>query len=92
MTKNQIIKEIIKETGLPKNRAAKMFSAFTETVGEALKKGEKVTISGFGTFLPSQRREREGVSPLDSKKRITIPEHTVPRFKPSQQLKVRFNK
>jgi len=92
VNKSQIIKKISKETGLPKTRVEKMFIAFTEVVGEALRDGAKVTISGFGTFLPSPRRKREGVSALDSKKRITIPPHTVPRFKPSQQLKVRFNK
>lgn len=92
MTKSQIIKKISTDTGLPKGRVEKMFSAFIESVGEALKNGDRVTISGFGTFLPSKRNAREGVSPLDSNQRIIIPPHTVPRFKPSQQLMVRFNK
>ena len=92
MTRSQIIKKISNDTGLPKGRVEKMFSAFIEAVGEALRGGDKVTIPGFGTFLPSPRRQREGVSPLDSTQRIVIPKHTVPRFKPSQQLRVRFNK
>jgi len=87
MKKSEIIKKVAEHSNQSFADTAKMFEAFIAEVGEALRSGEKITISGFGTFLPSKRKQKEGVHPQDSQQRITIPPHTVPRFKPSQQLK-----
>ena len=87
MKKSEIIRKVAEHSGQSVEETAEMFEAFIAVLGEALRSGDKVTISGFGTFLPSPRSEREGVHPQNPQQRITIPPHTVPRFKPSQQLR-----
>lgn len=87
MKKSEIIRKVAKVSGQSIMDTTEMFDAFVAVVGEVLRSGDKITISGFGTFLPSHRKEKEGVHPQNSEQRIKIPPHTVPRFKPSQQLK-----
>ena len=65
--------------------------AFTESVEEALEKGEKVQLVGFGTFETRERAAREGRNPR-TKEPITIPASTVPVFKAGKELKEKVNK
>ena len=60
--------------------------AFFVSVFDALKKGRRVTIGGFGTFMVSKRAERNGRNPRTGKA-IRIPATRVPRFKSSRSLK-----
>jgi len=84
--KPELVKAIAEKTGLKKKEAESAVKAFVETVEEALKKGDKVTLVGFGTFATRKRAKRTGVNPRTGKK-INIPAKTVPYFKPGKKLR-----
>jgi DNA-binding protein HU-beta len=86
MTKADLVAAMAKASGGSKVAAERALNAFIEDVFEALKKGRRVTIGGFGTFMVSQRAERAGRNPRTGKV-IKIPACRVPRFKPSRSLK-----
>lgn len=65
--------------------------AFTETVANALKKGDKVQLIGFGTFEVTRRAAREGKNPQTGAK-IKIPASKAPKFKAGKALKDTVNK
>jgi DNA-binding protein HU-beta len=87
MTKADLVAAMAKASGESKVSAERALNAFLDEVFESLKKGRRVTIGGFGTFLLSRRRARNGRNPRTGKL-IRIPETRVPRFKPSRSLKV----
>ncbi len=86
MTKAELVTYIAKEAGLTKANAEKALDAFMKAVMEALSKGEKVTLVGFGTFYVAERAERRGRNP-QTKEEIIIPACKVPKFKPGKLLK-----
>jgi len=86
MTKADLVAAMAKASGGSKVSAERALNAFLEDVSDALKKGRKVTIGGFGTFLVSKRAGRNGRNPRTGKT-IQIPACRVPRFKPSRSLK-----
>lgn len=65
--------------------AAKALNAFMEAVADALKKGDKVTLVGFGTFSVTERAARTGVNPA-TKQMIEIPAKKVVKFKAGSEL------
>ena len=86
MTKADLVAIMAKAAGGSKVSAERALSAFVNGVFDALQKGRKVTIGGFGTFLVSRRAERSGRNPRTGKV-IEIPACRVPRFRPSRSLK-----
>ncbi len=86
MTKAELVTFIAKEAGLTKASAEKALEAFIKGVTEALSKGDKVTLVGFGTFYVAERAERKGRNP-QTKEEIIIPAAKVPKFKPGKLLK-----
>jgi len=90
MNRRELINEIAKSSGLKHYEVKKLFSAFSESVTESLARGEKVTISGFGSFIPSKRRARIGINP-HTKEKINIPATTTAYFKPSKIFKEKFS-
>ena len=72
MNKAQLIDAIAEKAGLTKADSKKALEAFVETVGEALKGGDKVALIGFGSFSVSERSARSGRNPQTGKT-ITIP-------------------
>jgi DNA-binding protein HU-beta len=86
MTKADLVAAMAKASGESKVSAERALNAFLDEVFEALKKGRRVTIGGFGTFMISRRQARNGRNPRTGKV-IRIPESRVPRFKPSRSLK-----
>lgn len=63
MNKTELISEISNKAGVSKADASKMLEAFTDSVIDALKKGEKVQLIGFGTFETVKKPEREARNP-----------------------------
>ena len=59
MNKKELIDSIAQKTGVKKVEAEKVLSAYEATILETLKKGERVTIVGFGTFTVSERKKKE---------------------------------
>ena len=82
MNKAQLIDAIAEKAGLT-------LEAFVETVGEALKGGDKVALIGFGSFSVSERSARSGRNPQTGKT-ITIPAKKVVKFKAGAELAEKF--
>jgi len=85
MNKADFIKEVAQNAGLTKVDAKKAVDGFIQTVEEAVKGGEKVSLLGFGTFSVIQKGARKGVNPK-TKASIQIPARTVVKFKPGAGL------
>jgi DNA-binding protein HU-beta len=86
MTKAELIAVVAKEVKISKASAEKAINALTNTVMKALKKGDKLTLTGFGTFSVAKRRARTGRNPQTGKE-IKIPATKVPKFKAGNLLK-----
>ncbi|MCJ7782342.1 MAG: HU family DNA-binding protein [Desulfobacterales bacterium] len=86
MTKAELIASIGKEAKVSKASAEKALNAFTASVTKALKKGDKLTLTGFGTFSVARRRARTGRNPQTGKE-IKIPARRVAKFKAGNLLK-----
>ena len=69
-----------------KKDAEKALSAVIDTITESLKKGEKISLVGFGTFEVRDRSEKVAINPR-TKEKITVPAKKVPAFKAGKALK-----
>lgn len=87
MLKADLERKVQAKTGSTLKDAKAAVYAVFESIAEALALGEKVLITGFGTFLIRRRRERMGVNPQNPSERIQIPASIVPAFKPGKTLK-----
>lgn len=85
MNKNQLIKSISKGAKLTQKQAGKALSATLDTIGDALKKGQKVALIGFGTFSSAMRKARKGINPR-TRKSIKIAAKRVAKFKAGKHL------
>ena len=85
MTKAEMAVKLAEAAGLSKAEAARMIDHFTEVIVQALTSGEKITLTGFGTFSVAQRAQREGRNPKTGDK-ITIPASKIVKFKPGSRL------
>lgn len=70
---------------MTKADATKALNAFLDVVMDALKKGEKVTLVGFGTLSVAEKAARTGINPA-TRETIEIPARKVVKFKPSTEL------
>jgi DNA-binding protein HU-beta len=86
VTKAELVAIIAKTAGGSKTDAEKAMAAFLCGVCESLRKGRRVTISGFGTFVISRRAARSVRDPRTGDT-IKIPATKVARFRPSRALK-----
>ncbi|WP_353126241.1 HU family DNA-binding protein [Parapedobacter pyrenivorans] len=85
MKKADLIERIAKESGISKGQAEKALNSFTGSVTASLKKGESVTLVGFGTFSVSQRSARNGRNPQTGET-IKIKAKKLAKFKPGKTL------
>jgi len=86
MTKAELIDKMAKDAKVTKAAADKAINSFVDGVKKALKKGEKVTLIGFGTFSVTQRKARKGRNPQTGKE-IKIPARKAPKFAAGMALK-----
>ena len=86
MAKGELIASVGKAAKISKASAEKMINAFTNTVIKALKKGDKLALTGFGTFSVARRRARTGRNPQTGKE-MKIPASRVAKFKAGNLLK-----
>ena len=86
MNKSELIAAIANSADLSKKDAEKAVAAFFDSITDALKKGDKVTLIGFGTFEAKKRAARTGKNPQTGAA-IKIPATTVPSFKAGKALK-----
>lgn len=87
MNKAELINVIAERVGVTKKQAEDMVEAFVDITTQTLKKGEELTIAGFGAFSARQRAGRTGVNPQNPTQKIQIPSVTVPKFKAGKGLK-----
>ena len=86
MNKSELVVSVAKETNMTKKAASEAVEATLSVIQDALARGEKVTLVGFGTFDVRDRKERQGVNPSTGE-RITIPATRVPVFKAGKALR-----
>jgi DNA-binding protein HU-beta len=88
MNKADLVEKIFAEQGpkVSKAQAARALDSVISGITTALKRAERVTISGFGTFSASKRRARVGRNPQTGAP-INIPARTVARFTPGKELR-----
>lgn len=89
MNKADLIDAMAADAGISKAAAKKALDSFTENVTNALAKGGRVSLVGFGTFSTSERSAREGRNPQTGKK-IQIPAKTVAKFKAGSELSAKL--
>lgn len=90
MNKADLTDALAARAGIPKVRAAQYINILTDTIREALVNGEKVTISDFGTFTVSQRRQFTGHNPKNGSE-IIVPARRIPVFRAGKGLKTDLN-
>ncbi len=86
MNKNELIDAIAEKSELSRVAAGRALSATIETIVKALGQGDSVTLVGFGSFLVSQRKARDGHNPQTGEV-MKIPAMRIPRFRPGKLLK-----
>jgi nucleoid DNA-binding protein len=86
MTKAELIDKIASGTGLSKADSTRALDTTLNSVKAAMKKGQKVTLVGFGTFSVSKRKSRKGRNPRTGEV-ITIPAAKIPKFTAGKSLK-----
>lgn len=90
MNKTELIDAIAKDANLSKADAGKALNALTNAVTAALKKGDSVTLIGFGTFKVTKRAARTGRNPQTGKE-IKIAARKAPGFTAGKALKDAVN-
>lgn len=85
MNKSELIDKISADAGITKTQANAALDAFTDAVTKTLKKGDKVTLVGFGTFSVTKRAARNGRNPQTGAV-IKIKAKKVPKFKAGKEL------
>lgn len=90
MNKAELVEAIAKDAKITKAEAQASLDAFVTNVQRSLKKGNKVTLVGFGTFSTSKRAARTGRNPQTGKP-IRIPAKKVAKFTPGKALKEAIN-
>jgi len=86
MNKNELVTSVAEKSGLSKKDAEAAINAFTATVEDALKAGDKVQLTGFGSFEVKQRAARTGINP-QTKQPVQIAASKAPAFKPGKLFK-----
>ena len=90
MNKTELITAVAQEAEMTKKDAEKVVKAVLDVVSQALVKGEKVQLIGFGTFEVRERKARIGHNP-STQDEIKIPASKTPAFRVSKQLKEKVN-
>ncbi len=91
MNKADLVDKIAASTGISKTSAATAIDTFIDSVTSALKKGDRVTLVGFGTFSVLHRKARNGRNPRTGGV-IKIAARRVAKFTPGVELKKHVNK
>ena len=90
MNKNDLIASVASSAGLSKSDATRSIESLLDTITNALKRGEKVSIVGFGNFSISERKATTGRNPRTGES-IQIPASKRPKFSVGKALKEAVN-
>lgn len=86
MIKPELVQEIANKTRVSKKQIEQIMDVMLDTIISQVKDGEKVLISGFGTFHLTHRKARNGINPV-TKEPMKIDGVMVPKFKAGEQFK-----
>lgn len=86
MNKAELVESVAASTQLTKTAVEESLNAAFEAIKKSVKKGDDVTLVGFGTFTKSKRKARAGRNPQTGQE-IKIPAMVVPRFRPGKEFK-----
>lgn len=86
MNKAQLIEAVSKQTKMTKVDTEMLLNTTLDLIKKSVKKGEDVTLIGFGTFTKTKRKARSGRNPQTGKE-IKIPAMTVPKFRAGREFK-----
>ena len=90
MNKDQIIERVAEEVGISKSQATKAVKSMFDGIITSLRQGDKVSVSGFGTFDISSRKARTGRNPQTGEE-IQIAASKEPKFKAGKAFKEALN-
>ena len=90
MTKADLVEKIAEQVSLSKKESEMVVNTVFQSIIDALTKGDKVELRGFGSFRTRQRNSRTGRNPKTGDK-VSVPTKSVPFFKPGKQLKKLVN-
>lgn len=85
--KSDLVEHLAGKYDLSKRQVEDLLDGMLEYITALLKKGDELTLTGFGTFLAKERKGRVGINPKNPTEKIQIPASTVPRFKAGKGLK-----
>jgi DNA-binding protein HU-beta len=85
MTKQDIVNEISSKTGIEKVTVMNTVEALMETVKNSMSKGNNIYLRGFGTFEVIKRAKKTARN-ISKNTTLVIPEHFIPKFKPSKEF------
>src|ERR1700720_1762104 len=91
MTKAELVEEVSRVSDLTKKHSEVIVDTVFRSIIEALHRGEKIDLGGFGGFRPPKREPGEGRTPKTGDK-VDVPPKKVPYFKPGKELKELINK
>jgi len=86
MTKRQLVDQVARKANLTKRAATECIDVFLNEIGRVLSKGEKVVLSGFGTFKVTTMKGKTVRIP-NTEKFVTIKSHRLPRYTPGKKIK-----
>lgn len=85
MNKTEFIAAVAEKAGMPKTQTKEVYEAMVETIHERMKKGDRLTLVGFGSFYVSERAARKGINPR-TRETIKIKASKSIKFKPSSAM------
>ena len=86
MNKGDLIDKVSRDAGVTKTAANAAIDSLVNGITSALKRGQRVTLVGFGTFEVRHRKARKGINPQTGNE-MRIPAKNVAKFKPGKNLK-----
>ncbi|MCI6854555.1 MAG: HU family DNA-binding protein [Anaerovoracaceae bacterium] len=92
MNKAELVAAVAEKTNFTKKDAEAAINALVASIEEALVKGDKVQLIGFGTFETKERKARQGRNPRQPEEIIEIAASKAPTFKAGKALKDAVNK
>jgi len=91
MTKAELVDELARSSELTRKHSEVIVDAVFDSIMEALQKGDKIELRGFGSFKVRQRGSREGRNPKTGQG-VVVPARSFPHFKPGKELRELINR
>jgi len=85
MTKQDLVNEISKSTGIEKTKVSTTIEALMETIKSSMVKNQNIYFRSFGSFIVKKRAKKTARN-ISKKTTMIIPEHYVPAFKPAKEF------